>query len=357
MDSTSLPTSHNLSSLKLPTSIPTSTQTPVPTTIDSKVTYKDFNVGRMTCTAPESKTVPNTGPNANPPSAEQKYFVIPVMYKYGPEGTKTDEMLIEGPELRTESGIIGKTAPNSSRLEYSLMTRFDVNIPEQVQFLETLKALHGGCAQILAAYKGAVKFYNFDPKMAEATGMKPLIYQQRDEASGEIIAGRAPSIFLKLLNRGKPPLVDQTLFTDLEGNPIDWKLLTNVEMKYIPLINVKRIYVGQKASIQLELRSAIVTDIHARNTTSKQLDTIHELRAKDGELSNKVTSQLSKLLMERQDQFLGSSKAPSSAPADNASGPNQPTFSGITPTKPNAAPPIPSMSDFTGNAPPRMVMN
>jgi hypothetical protein len=214
-----------------------------------------------------------------------------------------------------------------------------MNNPDHVRFVETIGQIHGGAAYILSQMKGGVKLYNFDPKMAEATGLKNPVYRARDQVTGEIVQGRAPSMFLKLFSRGTGVLAEQTLFTGPTGKPIPWTLLQGVEMKFIPLIHVKRIYVGGgKGSIQMEVVSAVVTSVRARNTSTRQLQTIHDLNMANPALADTVAAQLAKLTIDRQDQMLGAQQPPA---GDYDS---QPTFSGIVPT--GRAQAVPATSDY-----------
>ena len=294
----------------------------------SYATYTDFTVTRLSCTPSEQKTIPGTGPQATPPSPPQYYYQIPLMYNFGTaENRILNEFMFEACEMDTQFGIQSKPG-QSGRVEHSVMCRFDSNNPEHNRFIESIGQIHGGCAYILSQMKGAVKLYNFNAQMAEATGLKNPIYRARDEVTGEVIQGRAPSMFLKLFSRGKAPMLEQTLFTGLDGKPIPWSLMQGVEMKFIPLIHVKRLYVGGgKASIQMEVVSAVVTSIRARNTTSRQLGTIQRLQQARPELAETVSAQLAKLTMDRQDQMLGGAVAP-----EQHTGDNQPTFAGIAPT-------------------------
>ena len=325
-------------------------------------TYRDYTNNRLSCTPAEQKMIPGTGPQANPPQPPQYYYQIPLMYNLGTGESKVlSDFMLEGCEMETGSGIQSKTGP-SGRMEHSVMCRFNNNNPEHVRFIETMNQLHGGSAYILQQMKGAVKLYNFNAQMAEATGLKNPVYRARDEMTGEPIQGRAPSMFLKLFSHGKPPMVEQTLFTGLDGKPIPWTLMQNVEMKFIPLIHIKRIYVGGgKASIQMQVLSAIVTSIRARNSTTRQLSTIHRLQAERPELADTVAAQLAKLTTDRQDQMLGTAPA-----SDTTQDGDQPTFSGITPTgqrqgvdrqnspsQAQGASPQ-NMQDFTADAPPRL---
>jgi hypothetical protein len=103
-------------------------------------------------------------------------------------------------------------------------------------------------------------------------------------------------------------------------------------MKFIPLIQFKRIYVGGgKASIQMQITSAIVTEIRSRGSTTLQTSTLQRLHEARPNLTDTVSAQLAKLSLDRQDQLLGAGQSGSSASEGEASA-NQPTFAGIAPT-------------------------
>lgn len=328
------------------------------------ITYENYSNSRLSCTPSEQKTIPGTGPQATPPSAPQYYYQIPLMYNLGTDEKKIlNDCLIEGCEVTTTFGIQSKPG-QSGRLEHSVMVKFDLNNESHQRFLETMSQLHGGCAFILGTMKGAVKLYNFNPQMAEATGLKSLIYRPRDELTGEYIQGRSPSMFFKLFSRGTAPMVEQTLFTGLDGKAIDWKLMANVQMSFIPLIHIKRMYIGGRgASIQMEVISAVVTSIEPRNSTTRQLGTIHRLQSIRPELVDKVAGQLSRLMTDRQDQLVD----PNQKPPNTLTEKDTPTWDGISASankyiSQSSVPPLPviqpiqnnlSITDFVSSAPTR----
>jgi len=251
------------------------------------------------------------------------------------------------------------------------MCKFDNNNPEHVQLINTMDNLYQGTAFILNTMKVQVGLRHFNMEAAEATGLKRPIYRPYDKVTGDPIQGRAPSMFLKLFRRGKAPFAEETLFTGLDEKPIPWTLLQNVEMRFIPLIHVKRIYVGGgKASIQMEVVSAVVTSIRARGSATRQTGTIQRLQTARPELADMVAGQLAKLTLDRQDQMLDTNIANFGEGANQG---DQSTFEGIVPTgqrqlysaqttSNNQAvlPPIPAlggtqptMQDFTAGAPVR----
>jgi hypothetical protein len=318
-------------------------------------TYKDFTSIRLSSTPPEQKIIPGTGPQATPPTPAQHYYIVPALYNLGTSSNKVlNDFMLEGPEMETSFGIQSKQSP-SGRMESSIMCKFDMSNSEQLAFINTFDDIHKGFAGILSQIKGAVKLYNFNQQMAEATGLKNPIYKSRDELTGEVIQGRPPSIFLKLFNRGKGAMAEQTLFTGIDGKNISWNLLQNVEMKFIPLLHIKRMYVGGgKASIQIELVSAVVTSIHARNTTTRQLSTIHRIQCQRPELVDNVSAQIAKLTLDRQDQLVNENQQ--STPTQLTPTQSQTTFSGIDPPSQKTIT-VSSIPDFTLSAPTRNTEN
>jgi len=371
--------------------VPTATSGPAevahaPVPAPGYVVYTEYTTERLACSQPEKKTVPNTGPSANPPSAEQNYFNIPLMYNTGVGSSVLNDFQLECCELSTTHGIRENVNAQTKRTEHSIMIRFDASNPEHNKMLEVMNSIHTGSAQIVQAYKGIVKMPHFNATMPEATGFKTPVHRKMDEMSGKYVEGHAPTMFLKLFTRGKAPFVEQTMFTGLDGKPIPWSLLKNVEMKFIPLLHFKRIYVGGgKVSLQIEMVSAVVTYIKGRGTSTAQTSTITRLLGARPELQDAVAAQLAKITSDRQEQLLASSQ-PSGAGPTEANG-NQPSFSGIAPNRaalgapstaqlpppgslPNIGnipqipagstpniPGITNMAEFTGNAPMRPTMS
>jgi len=196
--------------------------------------------------------------------------------------------------------------------------------------------------------------HDFDPLKPGGVFKNP-VYWHRDEVSGEKIKGKNPNIWVKLRNYR----TNKTLFTDLNGQVIDWKLLTDVNITMLPLLHFEKIYVGAKASIQVYLASAIILKIVPINTESRQVSTMEKLRTKYGNLQDQVESQLAELRMSRQDS-LNTTPLPSSHTefgndySDNNSTRNTATMHTMPTMSVETAQPV-SLQDFLG-APPVMQM-
>jgi hypothetical protein len=97
------------------------------------------------------------------------------------------------------------------------------------------------------------------------------------------------------------PVLDDNGEQEISYEPIDWELLKGVEMKFIPLVHIKKIYVGGgKASLQMEVVSAIVTYLSGRGTTIKNTATIKNLVKANPDLPNTLEEQIAKLTSARQ---------------------------------------------------------
>lgn len=328
------------------------------------VRYDEYQSSKLFATPNEQKTIPGTGPGTDKPAGY--YHVIPNMYNYGTDENRIlNDFLLEFPEVTSPRGIESKKN-QSGRMEHSIMIRFDPGNAEHSRLIQVLTQLHRDEAQVLGGKKGAVGLRTFDPNNPVATGMKELVYYPYDKMTGELIEGRAPSMYIKMFTRGEGAMKEQTLFTapPVDGEKpvvVPWELLYSAELTFVPLMLVKRIYIGGgKASIQMEMQSAIITGVRARNTASLQTATMERYAQSRPDLADAVSAQLAQLKMDRQDQLLMLPATDTSGKEDeNNNQQEHSTFSGVTPTNTGAmqnyTQPAPNMQDFTAGAPTRQV--
>ena len=268
-------------------------------------TYKNFNRKNLTSLKPTQQIIPvKPGQNPIPPA-----WLIPLQYNLGsPENPYFSDFEMVLCPFTSPVGISQKISTNetdgTTRVEESIMVKFDPGNEDHSACLETLTEVHERCAELLGGVKGQVKRFAFDAANPVAGGFKPLVYFPQDEDTGEIIPGRLGSMFLKLFSRGKDVLAEKTLFVDLHNKPIDRKLLMGVELKFIPLMSFKKIRVAAGITVISEMKSAIVISIKERNTESTMLSTLAELKEQQPELEATLDSQLAKLTMNRQTNIL-----------------------------------------------------
>lgn len=254
-------------------------------------TFEDFDIERVKVGKPEGKTAKDDKGN------QIKYQISSVTYNCGSEETPMyDECLIEGCEMFSNIGITSREAP-SGKMDHTIMVKFRSDNECHEQFINCMNLLHAGCALGIQSHQKDFSGLNFDAQLAieRGMGLKLPYYSPPD--------GGPFSMFLKLYKRGTGAMAQQTLFTDLHGDNIEWDLLRNVEMNFIPLFRVKRIYCGGgRVSIQMEVASAIVTEVRPIGSVSKQLSSAKRYLEKNPEKAESVKATLAKLRLERQDQ-------------------------------------------------------
>ena len=307
--------------------------------------YETFIGTHMQATEPKSKSFTSA-------AGKQTYHEIPVQYNYGtPEAPIIDSSFIEFPIVTSRGGINCKKEEKPSRApgeapymkeSYSMMFIFDLQDEECVVCLEKIDSLHSGVAHAILPFKTKIGLPYLDPKNPEATGLKHPVYYKRDQLSNERVKGRNPSIWVKM-NHWKN---NKTLFTDLNGNIIDWGLLYDVEVKMIPLIHVEKVYSGATTSIQMKMVSAVITDIAPINTRSRQTTTLSRLKQKYSGLADTVASQLAEMRMNKQDQLDGGEIIP-----QNASLPGNNGQMHRIPTNNSGAVNQQQLNEFLGGAP------
>ena len=267
---------------------------------DTEIDYffTNFQPTHLKGSEPKEKTI-ETG------NAPIKFKNIFLQYNYGTdEKPIIDQCYYECPPIRTYGGINKQVDEKQGRdgnpyikESYSMMFSFNIQDQESQQCLQKWDELFMATSHIMGQYKGKLNMFDYDPARPGSTYKNPMYYK-RDQVSGERLAGHNPSLWVKLNNYS----TNKSLFTDVNGEPIDWGLLYNVEATMIPLIHIEKIYVGTKPSLQLKLISAIITDIAPINSKSRQTRTLDKLKAKGG-LADSVASQLASLRMDKQDEL------------------------------------------------------
>jgi hypothetical protein len=268
--------------------------------MNSLVTFDQFNASKLGGSEP----IPTSFKKGNDTIA---YNDIKLHYNYGtPEEPVISDLFFELPAVSAtgirmkEEDANGKNGPYKKQT-HSMMIKLDLSDPNtrgEIQAaLDKMDEIHAKSCQLLSACKGKVKMHDFDAARPGGLFKNP-VYWPRDEVTGEKVKGKSPNIWVKLRNYK----TNKTLFTDLNNHVIDWKLLTDVDITFVPLLHFEKIYVGSKASLQVFLASAIIVKIVAIGTETRQTSTLEKLKKTYGaNLADSVESQLADLRMARQE--------------------------------------------------------
>lgn len=268
--------------------------------------------------------VPQTLEEKPIPKSTLKYYELPFKYNYGTkEHPNLSDFLFEGPKFKSTRGLVMKEF--NGKPSWSIMQYLPDKDPVMKAFKDALTKIYYACGFSLSKVKGAVGIREFDFKNPSATGFKNPISFPTDK-EGNIIEGKDPFIYFKIIKT-----YDQkTLFTEIDvKKEIRWELLQNVEMEYIPLFHLEKIYIGGgKASLQMKMKSAIVTSIQGKNTSSNQVETAARLKEEDPDAEMSLKDQIAQLMLQRQDELENNTKKTESSVNKTDGGPK------ITPLDP-----------------------
>jgi len=257
------------------------------------VNYKDFKIENLIIGAIEKKT--------SKKDQSAVYYQCTISYKYEKNVNNKivyviDELFLEFPEITSNGGITKKENQNEpGKFDASIFATFDISKEDVNDFVKQGSLLEpderGVMGQIYfaclrAVYEGKSSVPSLARQQREDViegQFTPPIYWHMD--SQGIIKGKNPSKFFPLVNYGQPGTFQrrETLFTapykDKNGKPvkIDWNCLEGVVMNFIPNVHFKKLFIGSKISLQMEIQSAVVTKLNKIGEQTAQDATINEL--------------------------------------------------------------------------------
>lgn len=254
------------------------------------VTYDMFVPERVISETPipkrfEDRQYPNTPP--------VNYYNIPLQYKYPNTETEIslkdsfiDDFVLEGCEMESNFGITKRTKSNGSDM-YVLSA-----------YIDRQSGFTGVCEEIFEVCNCIVKTNKKYISKTELNN-KPIIEHFYDNMTGEKLLNKPYKINLKLVNGD-----NKTIFTDLNDQEVSWELLTNVRIRFIPLIRFKYINIVKcNVTIQYEMVRAIITSIKPKDKIYSQKSTINSLREKYINLASKVDDQIKYLITRKQSNY------------------------------------------------------
>lgn len=324
------------------------------------VNYKDFDSANLIFESPQSQTSKDKDPKTG---QLIQYMTLPFKYRYrytdslGNQKTAIGELLMEGPEISSEKGIVVDTKEDkekgTARTTSTIPVVFDLRNPDIADFASDadveVKDEKGQVkldqeGRPLKQKQGSIYRYHTAvvKKMLELgdritiggyaavnsiDAMNGQFFQTLYwSKTGKHVEGQNPSKFFDLVNVGKEgsAFQKQTLFTlpttdekelintfpdpksvdpstgkatktRFPGGKIPWDFLKGVEMKFIPLIRFKPVFIGQKASEKFQIESAIVTSLISSGSVTKQKETIDKLKSSKPSLLSTLQSQIAML--------------------------------------------------------------
>lgn len=261
------------------------------------VTYETIKLENVLLGAAEKKEIPNM--------KGQHYYSCAFDYNYGTaEKSLEGKFFLEGPELYSATGINSKESkPNENGtggggMYHYIYTVLNQTNPEVKKFTEVLEELYFMIAEGIQGRcpSAASVFRHYDPAKPQAL-FAELTPRPTDKLTGKPMPHKDPIMYVKLFKRGVGSSGSKTLFTrpDIKRTPIPWELLNNTEMRFIPLFVIESVYIGTKISIQMKLKSAVVTAATRNGLDSIQLETVIRLNTERPDLAKEFEVQIAKL--------------------------------------------------------------
>lgn len=262
---------------------------------DKGIHYSKVDQTKVVVAKPTEKTVKDMN---------QKYKSAPLGYNTGTDAVSVvEEFLLDGPKMisggiQTKQKVGTDKKPIPGAFEHSMMVVYTQSDPELKKFADVLTEVYKTCTKVVEASSVDFLKPGFQAAHATVMGFKNPVYWPVDKTTAKPIIGKSPSQWLKLYERKSMGSVEQTLFTDPSNKKIEWSKLRNVEMSFYPRLHVKSLYAnGLLISMQMELRSAIVVGIRARNSQNDQKSMMAEINKMDPSLANTVAEQLKALTL------------------------------------------------------------
>jgi len=246
------------------------------------VNYVEFDPAKVQISTIDVKTVQDG-------NTKISYRNVNLIYNYGTDDKPIpDELLLELPRVKSLDGIEERIF--HGKTNWTIGARFG-ETEEDIMFCQKMDQMYASLRSCLLDMKSELRFNELSKSNIDFIFKNPL-YRPKDKITDEIIAGKPPSCYLKLFKMEH----SKTLFTDLKARPIDWKLLTNVEMEYQPLVKMPAIYVGGgKCRLQMKVLSAVVIKAVAIGTETLQTKTIERIVEKEPDRLKELEKQLRKL--------------------------------------------------------------
>lgn len=261
------------------------------------ITVDTLDASKIIGTAPETKEAKSI--DANGETKKNPYQEIPLKYEYDDgEASVVDEFLVEFPEVVIPWGV-GKIKNSDT---FSISPEFNENTNDGKKCIDAHLSAYSAISKIVLGHAAklglrdivAERDLNVQSILLRGA-FKNGVYRPVDKTTGELIPNRPASITFKLIKSSK--------FVDVDENEIPWQCLEGKRVTLIPLVKYEKVYVGGgKCSLQMKLRSAIVTNIEARGMKFRQTSTISRLRAANPHLGSQVREQVEAIRAERATQ-------------------------------------------------------
>lgn len=248
------------------------------------IDFTEFNPANLTGIPTEQKEVKGT---------TQKYFNVTMEYTH--EGIVMP-FCVQLCKAISYAGITVSINTMSNKKETQVKINFTPDSADYKAFVATWMRMYAAASAIVYEHRIKIKLPHHTTA-SEALFKNPL-YFPRDE-QGNIKEGSSPTLFTKVSNMIQRP----TTFRSITGARLTHDILSNVRMEFIPLLDLSRIYIGQKASWQVGLVSGLVIMVVSPERLDAQASTRQKLLEQNPELADKFIEQMRDLEESRKENL------------------------------------------------------
>lgn len=245
-------------------------------TMERIIPFKNFEHSFLTASPSEQKEVKGT---------PQKYYNVTLEYN---SDQLTTPFWFEAMEGMAYGGITVGVNQLSGKQETQIKLNFDTKHRDYPLFRAKWAEMYRKASELL--YENRLKIKMKDHNPSSPALFKDPLYRPVDD-SGQESEGKSPTLFLKVQTTGMRVAV----FRAVSGKVIPPNTLVGMKMRFIAAIDLSRIFIGQKASWQINLISGLVTFIMSPASYDPQAETRERLLKENPEIKEEIEQQLKEL--------------------------------------------------------------
>ena len=211
-----------------------------------------YDVNNLKFSEPSLEQIPNSKPVIN-------YMRVNISTKYkddtyGDLIFPTDEVFSFGTSVNTS-----QETKKVNGYSFPLCLYDKEPTDSQKEFVETINKVVEKCTDYLVENKKKIK--KFQLQHSDLRNLNPLYWKRNDE--GEIVDGKGPTLYAKLIVSKKQGDKILTIFKDYNDNVINPMDLIGKYCVARAAVKIESIFIGNKISIQIKLHQCYVRMIES----------------------------------------------------------------------------------------------
>jgi len=268
----------------------------------SYIHYSEFDPNKVKCYAPKEYQYEGAD------GKKGVYKTMSLEYNYGTEDRPSvNDFNVEFDPVKVPYGI---SRGRDGTFSPTVNLAYSEDDPREKANIDTFAKVYQATRNTIAPYMKSLGHEYYNPN--QMGGSYKNIVRRPKNSAGEIVPGKKPSVIVKV----KP----FTSFVGMDKRTIEHSKLEGASFTIVPVIKFKSVYCGPSLSLQIELRSSIVTQIAMKGDELVQTDTLNKLRQDENLVAN--FEECMNIIEKKYDQ---SSQTSDHKPLSNTSNPEEPS--------------------------------